>query len=187
MSAFRPRSPSIPCRGDMVSFTHAHPVHRYLPQTPPARRRPVKRSAAEHVPESPISYHPSTVPSMPQHVLKPCAPLVIRKVSIKPEKPASSHTTPSPHMLEMLREIDEFNKIHDSTFSEGASQEFVETLKPLYRHRSLPDIPSPPPRSHVFRISFKSVFRRLRSSVKSMLPTNACESSKKLFRWRVKI
>ncbi|OJA20271.1 hypothetical protein AZE42_04306 [Rhizopogon vesiculosus] len=80
-------------------------------------RRTVKRSATnlpQHVPEAPIWYHPSTVLYMLQHVLKPRVPLVIRKVPIKPENPASSHhhATPSLHMLpefdEFLNEVEEF-------------------------------------------------------------------------------
>ncbi|OJA10669.1 hypothetical protein AZE42_01023 [Rhizopogon vesiculosus] len=186
-----------------VSAPESAPPFTQHPMTRGNARRPVKRSAEntslhQHVPESPISYHPSTVHSMPQ-----C------KVPIKPGKPASSHAIPSPDMLAMLQEVDELiNGIHDPTLREelanilavcsttavyNSSTSPVEqvcrssphespiiipvaagtpVVKPLYRYRSLPDIPSPPPRSRVFptSVSFKSFFRRLRSSVKSDAP-----------------
>ncbi|OAX43611.1 hypothetical protein K503DRAFT_796157 [Rhizopogon vinicolor AM-OR11-026] len=176
-----------------------------FPQHPMTRsnaRRPVKRSAAnislpQHVPERPISYYPSTVPSMPQYVLnKPlrvsCAPLVIdHEVPIKAEEPASSHETLPSHVLAMFQEIDEFiNEIHNFTFPEGALEEFANSLA-VGSTTPVPPLPSSKGTavslaSHL-SLSFKSFFRRLRSSVKSMPLTNTRRSGKRLFGRQVKI
>ncbi|OAX43956.1 hypothetical protein K503DRAFT_611763 [Rhizopogon vinicolor AM-OR11-026] len=161
-----------------VSAPDSAPPFTQHPMTRSNARRPVKRSAAnttlpQHVPESPISYHPSTVPSMPQHVLN--EPL---RVSCAPV--SNSSTSP---VEQGCRNLPRESPI-DIPVAVG-----TPVVKPLHRYRSLPDIPSPPPRSRVFptSVSFKSFFRRLRSSVKSMPLTNICKGGRKLFRWRVKI